>query len=237
MTNTPLRGQLTDAFNGREPLSAENEEQFQSWARRQPWFLGHLKRTGFEPDLRTLEFNPRDEWQSSQRPSPYGMPISSSNPLVLTSAGDAQLDMLSAIRKKMADYDRLGVQYSQENRRDEGVTGKNQYSDCSGMVEDAFRDQGVRFPKRLTTKSIDGVLSPWFERVIEPEPGDVMVERRDGKGHMGVFEGFRDGSPWGLQMGVKRRQSLKWGPRGEFADRYGGNTEYFRLRRDRLPKH
>jgi hypothetical protein len=237
MTNTPLRGQIADALNGREPLSTEDEEKFQSWARRQPWFLDHQRRTGFEPDLRTLEFNPRDEWQLSQRPLPHVASTANSTPLVRVSASGASPDMLSATRATMADYDRLGVQYSQESRRDGGVTGKDQYSDCSGMVEDAFRKQGVRFPHRLTTKSIDGALSPWFEPVTEPRPGDVMVERRGGEGHMGVFEGFRNGNPWGLQMGVTRRQSLRWGPHGEFATRYGGNTEYFRLRRERPPEH
>jgi hypothetical protein len=31
MTNTSLRGQLTDAFNGREPLTTDKEEELQAW--------------------------------------------------------------------------------------------------------------------------------------------------------------------------------------------------------------
>jgi lysozyme len=62
MTSKILRGQLADALAGREPLSAEDEETFQSHMRNPPWYQLHLERTGMEPDLRAPGTDFRGDW-------------------------------------------------------------------------------------------------------------------------------------------------------------------------------
>jgi hypothetical protein len=50
---------------------------------------------------------------------------------------------------------------------------------------------------------------------------------------MGIFTGFKNGEPWGLQMGEtgQNPRELDWGPEGQFGGRSGAPTEYYRYRR------
>jgi hypothetical protein len=71
-----------------------------------------------------------------------------------------------------------------------------------------------------------------FKRVTDGLPGDVMVERKGGRKHMGFYKETKDGIPYGLQMGVSGGPKLApWGRNGYFAGKDGAETEYYRLER------
>lgn len=63
MVNTVLRGQIGTALLGLESLSVPEEEEFQLWAREQPWFRAHRNQFGSEPDLT----KPGTDWRAAWR--------------------------------------------------------------------------------------------------------------------------------------------------------------------------
>lgn len=127
-------------------------------------------------------------------------------------------------------YRRLGVSYLRAEHAKvwQGVA----HADCSSFVQHALIESGHDFAKagRLTTaRLLDG--SEWSRRFTEVSseecrPGDIILQ---GRRHMGIFTGFDDGQPTGLQMGVISNASvLVWGEKGELA-RVGGEVRFFRL--------
>jgi hypothetical protein len=241
MTNTPLRGQLRDALAGREPLSAEDEEQFQLWAKRQPWFLSHQNRTGFEPDLRALDFDPRSVWETERRRDAItlarGDDIESlvgggrADDLALNGeAGDGPL-VLSAkeFARQLRKWGVRRYDYPQGETR-VPASPNSPKSDCSGFVQQWLEGRGYRFDQPLTTGGISKFRGT-LDKVIDPQPGDIIVKHQGGRGHMGIFMELRNGRPMGLQLGDHGFAVGDWGPgRSGWFGQYGANVEYYRPR-------
>ncbi len=79
-----------------------------------------------------------------------------------------------------------------------GGTGPSSW-DCSGLVQWAFRQVGVRIPRTTWQQASAGAPVPRAAL----SPGDVVVLNRDGS-HVGIYAGFGEvlnAYGWGVPVG------------------------------------
>jgi hypothetical protein len=140
-------------------------------------------------------------------------------------------ELVQAGWQLLNQYRRCGVRYLRAEKA-KVWDGANQ-ADCSSFVQHVLIAAGYKFARngRLTTWRLQGdsFWSRCFQEIpyYESKPGDIILQ---GGRHMGIFTGFRDGQPSGLQMGVASNASeLIWGENGDTAS-IGSDMRFFRLK-------